>query len=73
MSWTDVLYDLPEGTTGGKIVVTSTVGQVLYQQSINESQGTLNFNTSKWVPGIYFVTLITNKGELVTYLLVVQR
>lgn len=72
-TWTNVLYDLPEETTGGKIVVTSTVGQVLHQQNIKERQGTLNFNTSQWIPGIYFVTLITNKEELVTYLLVVQR
>jgi hypothetical protein len=57
--WADISYKLPENSTKGKLVVTSTSGQQILTLELSQQQGIVTLNTKQWLAGIYFVVLYT--------------
>ena len=73
-TWADVSYRLPENSTKGRIVVTSTAGQQVVTLPIKENQGILTLNTSQWLTGTYFVVLYAEEeGKLGEYGRVIEQ
>ena len=44
------------------MVLTDINGRILVQESLSEMNGTEKINTSKWTPGIYFISIYNHNG-----------
>lgn len=60
-TWADVRYRLPKEITQGRLVITSTTGQEILTRIVQEQEGNITINTSKWLTGTYFVVLYADE------------
>lgn len=68
-----VRYDLGSQPREARIVVHNLVGETLLEETLTTTKGTLELNTARFEPGIYFFTLYTNGSASVTRRVVITR
>lgn len=71
---TSIPYSLPNSFNGdAQIVVKNLLGSTVFSETINNTNGKVNVNTSEFDAGIYFYSLVVNGQTFYTKKLIVKR
>jgi hypothetical protein len=73
VDWIDVAYELPDDIKEGVLVINAVSGQLIQTININQNNGTVTLNTSRWSPGIYFATLSIEGMQSNVYKIVIRK
>ncbi|PQJ10503.1 hypothetical protein CJD36_011035 [Flavipsychrobacter stenotrophus] len=66
-------YEIEDPCTPIKVVVTNIIGKKVYETYVNDSSGSVNWNTSSLIPGVYLYRVTCEKGIIGTGKLVIQK
>ena len=58
-----LVYALPDDA-GGSFIIFNSVGQIVYQYNLISSENSLNFNTEKLTPGVFYYKILA-RGNLI--------
>jgi hypothetical protein len=73
VDWIDVAYELPDDVKEGILEINAVSGQLIQTIKINQNNGTVTLNTSRWSPGIYFATLSIEGMQSNVYKIVIRK
>lgn len=72
-TWAAIRYSLPKDTEKGRLVVTSTNGQIIVDQLLDQPIDQISLITRDWHTGVYFVAIIANEVVQHRTTLVIRR